>query len=386
MYSHDTRLDKARRLQDERIKADWNFFLTWDQWVPPMLCTIPSPQKDQIPVGYNNIRISPTLPTISSPLQVTKSKVSIMPSNKTQTLAHPKNNVGHQVFDMCWNTEGDQAPAVQTPTATQSADPQVAGSTFDMCWDAEADSAPSVDMHAAAPLASCKYDLCWDQEHRPPMVDPIPILELATAETQIVDASIPLSAGQYDMCWIDSPFASAVGYAPNFEMCWEDVPSSGDNHFDSASTAAPLINLVDTGLSELCISDGLVQSGAAGDTPVSYDMCFDNFSPAASPAPISGLPSQMVDTGKELLSRANMRLDSIPAVMRDDRGQKSANILDANRVLISEYQHACDQFLTASDDVAKIQHLMNMHCEIDDPLHILLLAMRKMGRGHSPIQ
>ncbi|KAG2098278.1 uncharacterized protein F5147DRAFT_777774 [Suillus discolor] len=205
------------------------------------------------------------------------------------------------VFDMCWNTEGDQAPTVQTPTATQLADPQVTGSTFDMCWDTEADSAPSIDMHAAAPLVSCKYDLCWDKEHSPPMVDLAPILELATAETQIVDASIPLSASQYDMCWIDGPCASAVGYAANFEMCWEDLPLGGDDHFDSASTAALLIDLVDSGLLELCISDRLVQSGAAGDTPVSYDMCFDNCSPAASPAPSNGLPSQMVDTGEELL-------------------------------------------------------------------------------------
>jgi hypothetical protein len=60
--------------------------------------------------------------------------------------------------------------------------------------------------------------------------------------------------------------------------------------------------------------------------------------------------------------------------------------LDANQDLISEYWDARDQFITASDDVSKIQHLMNMHRQIDDPLHVLLLAMRKMGWGYSPIQ
>jgi hypothetical protein len=54
--------------------------------------------------------------------------------------------------------------------------------------------------------------------------------------------------------------------------------------------------------------------------------------------------------------------------------------------LKSGYRDAHNQFITASDDVSKIQHLMNMHRQIDDPLHVLLLAMRKMGWGYSLIQ
>jgi len=123
------------------------------------------------------------------------------------------------------------------------------------------------------------------------------------------------------------------------------------------------------------------------------DSCIDN-----------GLLSQIFQTSEELLHRANMRLESIDAATSkliyclitlhdidyhspgNDRGLNSTDILDANRDLISEYRDACDQFITASDDVSKIQHLINMHHQIDDPLHVLLLAMRKMGRGYSPIQ
>ncbi|KAG1807075.1 hypothetical protein EV424DRAFT_1544020 [Suillus variegatus] len=387
MYSHEKPVDKARRLQDERIKSDLNFFLTWDQWVPPNLYPTPSPPKDRISMRNNQIRVGPNLPTISGPIQVAKSRVATTPSNKTQTTHHPKNNGGHEVFDMCWNTEAARAPTVKSPTAPQSADPQVAGPVkFDMCWDTDGDSAPNVAMCAAAPLASCQYNLCWDTEKSPPRVHLAPNLEPATVETFTADGSIPFSVGQYNMGWTDSPCASVVGFASDFDMCWGDVSPSRDIHLDSASPIAPPIDLVESGLSELCIGDRPIQSGPADDAQISYDMCFNHCSPVASPAPTNGLPSQMVDTGKELLRRATMRLASIDAVIRDDRGQNLANISDANRLLISDYQHACDQFLTASNDVAQIQHLMNMHREIDDPLHILLLAMRKMGRGHSPIQ
>ncbi|KAG1903867.1 uncharacterized protein F5891DRAFT_977413 [Suillus fuscotomentosus] len=314
MYSHKKPVDKARRLQDEHIKANLNFFLTWDQWVPPNLCPTPSSPKDRITMRNNKLHVGPNLPTISGPVQVAKSTVATMPSDKTQNTHHPKNNGGHTVFDMYWNTEGDGAPTVKLPTAPQSADLQVAG-----------------------------------LEQTPPRVHLAPDLELATMETLMVDGSIPFSVGQYNMGWTDSPCALVVGFAANFDMCWGDVLPGRDIHLDSASPIAPPIDLVES-------------------------------------APTNGLPNQIVDTGKELLCQATMRLDSIDAVIRDDRGQNSVNMSDANWLLISDYQHACDQFLTASKDVAKIQHLMNMHRKIDDPLHILLLAMRKMGQGHSPIQ
>lgn len=95
MYSHEKPVDKARRLQDERIKADLNFFLTWDQWVPPNLCPTPSSPKDRIAMRNNKLRVGPNLPTISGPVQVAKSTVATTPSDKTQTTHHPKNNGGH---------------------------------------------------------------------------------------------------------------------------------------------------------------------------------------------------------------------------------------------------------------------------------------------------
>lgn len=61
-------------------------------------------------------------------------------------------------------------------------------------------------------------------------------------------------------------------------------------------------------------------------------------------------------------------------------------IIDANRGLISEYREARDRFMEAGKDVAKIQHLMNLQRQIDDPLRVLLKSMRKMGRGDSPVR
>lgn len=200
-----------------------------------------------------------------------------------------------------------------------------------MCWDTDADSVPIVAMCAATPLASCEYNLCWDTEQTPPRVHLAPNLEPVTMETLTVDGSIPFSVGQYNMGWTDSPCASVVGFAgkyppstpptatdyyvADFDMCWGDVSPGRDIHLDSASPIAPPIDLVESGLSELCIGDRPVQSGPADNTQISYDMCFDHCSPVASPAPTDGLPSQIVDTGEELLRRATMRLDSIDAVI-----------------------------------------------------------------------
>ncbi|KAG1889744.1 uncharacterized protein F5891DRAFT_1198407 [Suillus fuscotomentosus] len=127
MYSHENPVETTRRLQDECIKADSNFLLTWDQWVPPKLCPTPSPQKDRIPVGDNHIGIRPNQATTSGPPQVTNSKISTMPSKETYTEALPMNNFGHEVFEMYWNTEADQVPKAGSPTATPSAEPQVGG-------------------------------------------------------------------------------------------------------------------------------------------------------------------------------------------------------------------------------------------------------------------
>ncbi|KAG1787556.1 uncharacterized protein HD556DRAFT_1448566 [Suillus plorans] len=400
MYSHENATDKACRIQDERIKADWNFFVTWDQWVPPTLCPIPATQNVQIPV-------------------VMKSNVSSMPSSQPHPEGLPKKHFGGKVFDMCWNTEADLVRTVNTTTATSSAEPQYEGQVFDVCWDTEVNLAPIVVADAATPPAAGSYDLCWDSQGSPRKINLAPIQELAATKTHTLDVTMPLAADQYDMCWNNSLSASVDRYrgkcrslpptitnhhSGDFDMCWEDSTSGGDGHLDSGSIAAPTINMVNLAgdtpvLYDLCFDTSLQATSPgprddspshpvnlAGDTPVLYDLCFDASLPATSPGPRDDSPNQMVEAGEELLRRANVRLDSIDTVIADDPGAQSMDILDANQDLISDYRYARDEFLAASDDIAKIEHLMNMHRQIDDPLHILLLAMRKMGRGHSPIQ
>ncbi|KAG2095124.1 uncharacterized protein F5147DRAFT_778818 [Suillus discolor] len=453
MYFHENATDKARRIQDERIKADWNFFVTWEQWVPLKLCPIPATQNVRIPVGNHNIHIRPNITTTSGLPQVTKSNVSSMPSSQPHPEGLPKKHFGGEVFDMCWNTKADLVRTVNTTTATSSAEPQYEGQVFDVCWDTEVDPAPIIVADAATPPAAGSYDLCWDSQGSPRKINLAPIQELAATKTHTLDVTMPLVADQYDMCWNNSPSVSVDGYrgkcqslpptitnhhSGDFDMCWEDSTSGGDGHIDSGLVAAPTINMVnlagdtpvlydlcfDTSLPatspgprddspsqtvnlagdtqvlyDLCFDASLPATSPgpmddspsqtvnlAGDTPVLYDLCFDASLPATSPGPRDDSPNQTVEAGEELLRRANVRLDSIDTVIADDPRAQSMDILDANQDLISDYRYACDEFLAASDDIAKIEHLMNMHQQIDDPLHILLLAMRKMGRGDSPIQ
>ncbi|KAG1797934.1 hypothetical protein EV424DRAFT_1546451 [Suillus variegatus] len=292
-----------------------------------------------------------------------------MPSRQSQTEALSNKCAGTETFDMSWNFKGDQVPTVERPNDTPSAEPQFRNQVFDMCWDTEVNPVLPDLVEAAIPLKAGEYDLCWNVEEGLPKVDLAPIHQPDTGDNETIDITIPFGAGQYNMCWNDHASAVAMRYTGDFDMCWGDSPSAGDDHLENGSIAALVINLV-----------------KSADTQAPYDMCFENVLPTTSPAPRDGSPSQTVEAGKELLCQANFRLESIDAAMRDDRGQCCRDLLDANQGLISGYQHARDQFLTASDDVAKIEHLMNMHHEIDDPLHILLLAMRKMGQGHSPIQ
>ncbi|KAG2116990.1 uncharacterized protein F5147DRAFT_648608 [Suillus discolor] len=387
MYSHENATDKARRIQDERIKADWNFFVTWEQWVPPKLCPIPATQNVRIPVGNHNIHIRPNITTTSGLPQVMKSNVSSMPSSQPHPEGLPKKHLGGKVR------------TVNTTTATSSAEPQYEGQVFDVCWDTEVDPAPIIVADAATPPAAGSYDLCWDSQGSPQKINLAPIQELAATKTHTLDVTMPLAANQYDMCWNNSPSVSVDGYrgkcwslpptitnhhSGDFDMCWEDSTSGGDGHIDMGDTPVLYDLCFDTSLPATSpgprddspsqtvnlgpMDDSPSQTvNLAGDTPVLYDLCFDASLPATSPGPRDDSPNQIVEA-------------------TDDPRAQSMDILDANQDLISDYRYARDEFLAASDDIAKIEHLMNMHWQIDDPLHILLLAMRKMGRGDSPIQ
>ncbi|KAG1752347.1 uncharacterized protein EDB91DRAFT_1077775 [Suillus paluster] len=295
MDSHEHPIDKAGQLQDERMKANWNFFITWDQWVPPKLWLTPPPQKDVIPKPF-----------------------------------------GHEIFDMCRSTEANELPTMEMPTATSSAGRHFWGQTFDMCWDTKVDLAPIMSVDVARPVAA------------------------------------------------------AVGYKANFNMCWGDLPSGGGDDLHTGGTTAPVINSVNSGTDSLV---ELSESHSTG-TQAYYKMGFGHGLPDTSPALRDGSPSVMFETTEDLLYQATLRLESINTLMRDEQGHTLAidgvasarDIIDAHWDLILAYWDACNQLIETGKDVVRIQHLMNMQCQIDDPLHVLLLAMRKMGRGHSQFQ
>ncbi|KAG1729538.1 uncharacterized protein EDB91DRAFT_1253045 [Suillus paluster] len=165
MDSHEHPIDKAQWLQDERIKADWNFFVTWDQWVPLKLWPTPSPQKDMIPVGLNKFRIRPKRPTTSRTIQPKKHPSSVIQTQPDRADALSKNILAMKViFDMGWSTEADDPLTMETPTGTSSASEHFGGQTFNMCWDTEVDLAPIMSEDAARPAAAGQYNLCWDDE------------------------------------------------------------------------------------------------------------------------------------------------------------------------------------------------------------------------------
>ncbi|KAG2148339.1 hypothetical protein BD769DRAFT_1381903 [Suillus cothurnatus] len=144
MYSHEHPIDKARRLQEERIKANQNCFITWDHWVPPKFWPIPSPQKDGIVVGHNTAHTRPNIISTSWARQLKKDIASTMPSGEDRKY------FGNEVFDMCWNTKADQEPMVETLTAKHLAEPHYGGQMFDMCWNTEADQVLAVETPVAA--------------------------------------------------------------------------------------------------------------------------------------------------------------------------------------------------------------------------------------------
>ncbi|KAG0698120.1 hypothetical protein DFH29DRAFT_878202 [Suillus ampliporus] len=343
MDSEEHPIDKAQRLQDEHIKADQNYFVTWDQWVPPKLWLTPSPQKDGIPVGFNTIRIPPKRLTTSRTKQPNKSTPLLMPSSKIRAERLAKQHFGHETFDICWSTETDQLLMVEAPTMTSLAEPHFRGQTFDMCWDTEVDLVLIVNVETAGPAAAGQYNLCWDDEPHPSKVHSPPIVKLPTLKTPPVDVAIPLAAGQYDMCWDDQPSPSAVSYKANFDMCWDDSPSVKNDDLDIGPTTA--------GVDQSVI--GSVESGSStGGYKATFDMCWgdppsggDNDLDSGPTTALAinsvnsswsniciesqSTPSNIFKTGEELLRRANMRLENIDTVI-------------------------------VGDDVVKIQHLINM--------------------------
>ncbi|KAG2356942.1 hypothetical protein BDR07DRAFT_1380451 [Suillus spraguei] len=235
-----------------------------------------------------------------------------MSSRENQADILAKKHFGHEVFDMCWNTDADEVLMVETLTATPSAKPHFGGQTFGMCWDTELDPMPIITVHAATPPVAGQYDLCWEDKMSP------------SKRVTVEDVAIPLTAGQYDMCWNDQPSPLAVGYKADFDMCWGDSPS-GRESLQSGPTTAPTTNSVNL----------IADAKESSESQAFHNMCFDNDSPAASPAPRDDLPSQIVHA-ESIDSMTNYHSTG------DDQGPKSTDILNANWDLILEYQNAHD--------------------------------------------
>lgn len=137
--------DTARQLQDERIKTDRNFFLTWDQWVPPKLGPTRYIQQEILPVGFKySTRPKRSLPTRKYHNRAKPPASSTMPVNKAHADAMAKKHFGKEckscllltdtyeylaptVFDMCWKTDAEAVPLVETSTDASLTEPQYSG-------------------------------------------------------------------------------------------------------------------------------------------------------------------------------------------------------------------------------------------------------------------
>ncbi|KAG1832630.1 hypothetical protein DFJ58DRAFT_847964 [Suillus subalutaceus] len=251
MDSRENITDKARRLQDEQIKTNSNFFLTWDQWVPPKLGPTRSFPQENLPVGFKYSfqpnRSPPTRAPNNNRMKVTP---STMPVRKETADALTKKHFGKEVFDMCWSTEAAPKTSVETPTTSSSAKPQCSGQTFEMCWDVESDPAPTVNAPVNAPA------------------------EASSANTDY--------GGQ--------------GCKGGFDMCWGDAQLGGDGDREGHVTAAPT-------------TARLTQVGVNNsESPGSQDI---QASLAPSSAPSEGSTITQVEAGEELLRRADNRLDRL---------------------------------------------------------------------------
>ncbi|KAG2138393.1 hypothetical protein DEU56DRAFT_755945 [Suillus clintonianus] len=329
MDSPEHPIDKARRIQEERIKADRNYFVTWDRWIPPKLWPTPFPQKSWIPVGLNTFPIPPKR------------------RNQRQELA--KQYFGHEQIDMCWDIEADEVPKVATPTASASANPEslaevnFGNEQFDTCWGAEEDGVPKVVTPTASASAeqqfgSEKFEMLWGTE-----VDEVPQLVTPTASTsaelQFGNETYDMgwdgegdpaptdsptqAAGQYDLCWDDAEDA------PTYDMClgrrrvgttvagavlaaadmpWEDPSASAaDFKAYSGSGRRP--------------STGPVTSGRSGISPV------------VSSALRNRSPSEILTRHEELLRRADERLQTIDALMGQS-GMRGTDLLEPGKILL----------------------------------------------------
>ncbi|KAG2365907.1 hypothetical protein BDR07DRAFT_1480798 [Suillus spraguei] len=253
MDSLETISDKAHRLQDTQIKANHNFFLTWDQWVPPKLGPTPSLPKDHSPVSFKPTpRPKRPLPTCARNQNSNTSSKSSMPTSKDKADALVKQHFGKEVFDLCWTIESE-------PTSTTLGEPHYGGQTFEMCWTTQTDLVPVVKAPAKASMTNAtaeaslakplyggqEFAMCWDNEpHTAPTIDAPTDGSLAKlhngsqAFNMCWDTDNTSTKGQYNICW-DEPSSSKALLVPmiraeaatpprpaaaSYDLCWGEEP------------------------------------------------------------------------------------------------------------------------------------------------------------------
>ncbi|KAG2062821.1 hypothetical protein BDR04DRAFT_1164591 [Suillus decipiens] len=454
MDSQDTLSDKARRLQDARIKADRNFFLTWDQWVPPKLGPPPSVPKDYTPLSVRQTpRPTHRLPTRVRNKTLHTSLHSAMPTKKDQADGIAKQPFGQEVFDLCWTSESE-------PTSTRSGEPHYGGQTFDMCWTAQTDLASVVNALAEASTVQATLDAPIVQATVKGSTVQATIdasMVQTTAEAPTVQATAEASSakplgGEFEMCWDDEPYPAPIVDTPvacssakpdyggqAFDMCWDgdttptegqynlcwDEPSSSKALSVAAITAeaATPLRLVATSY-DFCWGEEPPQSTSHASLPSTsgqYDMCWDDrpatpaveyqggldmcwgdssagdglhavhpttltnpasvgsgrSAPSEAPSEGSARVIARVEAGEELVTRADERLHRMDEMMRGSQSPAASALIENNQGLISRYQFARNQYVTATNDITKIQHLLQMFRQIDDPLTVLELGLKK---------
>ncbi|KAG1783197.1 hypothetical protein EV702DRAFT_1191629 [Suillus placidus] len=308
-----------------------------------------------------------------------------MPARKATANAMAKKHFG-KLFDMCWSAEAEPEPLVETPTASSSAEPQYSGQTFEMCWDVERNPAPTVNapsaatgpydlcwdepsssrigtipaiaLEAATPPAATTYDVCWDEDPQSTTPDSVQDDRPATSVSGYQggfdmcwgdaplggDIATPSAAGQFDMCWDDRPATLVTGYQGGFDMCWGDAPLDGNGDSECHLTAAP--------------NPGSVISAVNHPESSGSQYIRTSGTPSSSPSKDSAITT--VEAG-------------------DNDNEDAAEIIHVNQALITKYHHAHNQYVTATSDIAMIQHMLQMFRQVDDPLTVLELVSIPLG-------
>ncbi|KAG1775256.1 hypothetical protein EV702DRAFT_1047110 [Suillus placidus] len=368
----------------------------WDQWVPPQLGPTRSIPQENLPPGFKYSFRSKDIPTRAHNKHAMKSTCSTMPARKATADAMVKKHFGKQAlklsqshrtasssaepqysgqtFEMCWDVERDPAPTVNAPSA--------AAGPYDLCWDELSSSRigtiPAITLEAATPLAATTYDFCWDEDPQSTTPDSVQDDQPATSVSGYQggfdmcwgdaplggDIATPSAASQFDMCWDDRPATSATGYQGGFDMCWGDTPLDGNGDSECHLTAAP--------------NPGSVIS--AVNHPESSGSQYIRMSGTPSSSPSEDLVIVTVEAGEAVFRRADDWLARINSIMRDNDNEDAAEIICINQALITKYHHTRNQYVTATSDIAMIQHMLQMFRQVDDPLTVLELGMKKEGR------